>query len=196
MAGPATGNRQGARTGPRCICFTLVAVIFLIGLAVLITWLVLRPKQLIYTLETGKVSGLDLHKEHLNGTFDFYLRAYNPNKRVSLYYDSMQAMVYYGGQTIASQTLEPFYQPRRNMTRLEIKPIAHSVGLPSSLARDLRLEKSSEEIEIDIRLKARIRFKVGVWKSSHYTLKVHCSNLEMHLNSTKNFKGHKCDVDT
>lgn len=195
MAGPV--SRQDKRPGlGRCLVFTFVALMILFGLAILITWLVLRPRELVYTMEMGKVSGFDIHKDHLNGTFNFYLRAYNPNRRVALYYDSIQASVLYDGQTLVSQTLQPFYQPRHNTTRMEVKPIAHSEALKPPLAKDLRLEKASGEVQLEVRLKARIRFKVGVWKSAHYTLKIYCTDLQMHLDTTKVFKGKRCDVDT
>ncbi|PIA54921.1 hypothetical protein AQUCO_00901078v1 [Aquilegia coerulea] len=195
MADPAS-RRTGGSSAVRCIVITLIAIILLVGFAVLITWLVIRPKKLVYTIESGKVSGFELHKDHLNASFDFYLRAYNPNRRVALYYDSIHASVLYDDQTISFQTLEPFFQPRHNVTRLEFKSTAQSVALQKSIARDLRLEKAAGDIELEIRLKARIRFKVGIWKSSHYTLKVFCSNMEIHPNSTRTFKQKECDVDT
>ncbi|KAF5182643.1 NDR1/HIN1-like protein [Thalictrum thalictroides] len=195
MAGPAS-RRTGSSNAGRCILFTLIAIIVLLGLIVLITWLVIRPKKLVYTIESGKASGFELHKNHLNASFHFCLKAYNPNRRVALYYDSIQAFVFYDDQRIAFQTLEPFFQPRHNATRLEFKTMGQSVALPNSVAKDLRLEKASGDIELEIRLKARIRFKVGVWKSSHYNLKVFCSNVEIHPNSTRTFKQKECDVDT
>ncbi|KAF9599026.1 hypothetical protein IFM89_033371 [Coptis chinensis] len=196
MAGPVVpANRQGNQGLLRCIAVAIIAILVLVGLVVLITWLVIRPKKLVYTLESGRVSGFGLHRDQLNGTFDFTLKAYNPNRRVGLYYDSIQVTVSYDYETIAFQTLKPFFQPRHNVTHFEVKTVAQSVALLPSVAKDLRLEKSSGEIELKIRLKARIRFKVGIWKSSHYNLKVVCSQVEVHPNSTKAFKGKKCDVD-
>ncbi|OVA17927.1 Late embryogenesis abundant protein [Macleaya cordata] len=199
MAGPGSSTTQRTPAGRssilRCIAITLLALIVIVGLTVLITWLVIRPKKLVYTVEAGKVEQFNIHYNHLNATFDFVLRAYNPNKKVSVYYDSIDVSVSYDDQPIAYQTVQPFFQPRRNITRLELKPTGQAVPLQGSVSRDLRLEKSSGEIQFEVRVKARIRFKVGRWKSSHYTVRVKCSPVEVHLSSPKKFDRTECDVD-
>ncbi|OVA19478.1 Late embryogenesis abundant protein [Macleaya cordata] len=180
----------------RCVAITMLTIIALVGLAVLISWLAVRPRRLVYTVEDGKVKDFDLRNNHLNGTFIFILRAYNPNNKVSLYYDSIEVVVSYDDQTIAFDVVEPFYQPSSNVTRFEVKPTARSVPLLGSVSRDLKSEKSSGEMELDIKVKAWIRFKLGIWKSSHYNLRVLCSPVVVHLNSSKTFERTYCDVDT
>ncbi|KAI3908289.1 hypothetical protein MKX01_027311 [Papaver californicum] len=180
----------------RCIAITILIIIALLGLAVLISWLAVRPRRLVYTIEAGKVKDFNLHNNHLNSTFDFIIKAYNPNNKISLYYDSIEVIVSYDDQTIAFDVVEPFYQPSSNVTKLEVKPVAKSVSLLGSVAKDLKFEKSSGQVDIDVRLKARIRFKLGIWKSSHYNLRVSCSSVVVHLHSSKTFERTSCDVDT
>ncbi|KAI3933331.1 hypothetical protein MKW98_006690 [Papaver atlanticum] len=200
MAGPITTT--STPTTPRsrsavlrCIAITLLALVILVGLAVLITWLALRPKKLVYTVETGKVEQFSIHYNRLNTTLGFVVRAYNPNRKVSVYYDSIDVSVTYDDQPIAFETLEPFFQPHRNVTMLNVKPTGLAVPLQGSVSKDLRLEKSSGEMVFDVRIKARIRFKVARWKSSHYTVRVKCPSVEVHLSFPKLFRQTKCDVD-
>lgn len=179
----------------RVIAVIILALIVLVGIAVLITWLVIKPKQLAYIIEARSVHNFNLNKDHLNASFDFVLRAHNPNCRVSVYYDSIDMSVAYEDQTIAFNTLEPFYQPRRNVTRLEARLEARDVALSKSLSGDLRLEKASGQVQLEVRVSARIRFKVGVLKLKHRTLRVLCSPVIVHVSSWKSFESTHCDLD-
>ncbi|KAL6967136.1 hypothetical protein U1Q18_032940 [Sarracenia purpurea var. burkii] len=179
----------------RTIAILLLGLIVLVGLAVLIIWLAVRPKKLVYSVEDASIHGFNLTKNHLNATFNFVIRAYNPNHKASIYYDKVEAAVSYDDETLAFSTGQPFFQPHRNVTRLAVRLVAQDAPLSAAVARDLRLEKSSGEVELDLRMTARIRFKVGVWKSRHRTLKILCSPTLVQFSSSKSFQRTICDVD-
>ncbi|GMJ10781.1 hypothetical protein like AT5G22870 [Hibiscus trionum] len=128
----------------RCVAICCLALIVLVGLAVLVTWLAIRPKRLDYTLENGSLQNFNLdNNRHLNATFDFVLMAYNPNSRTSVYYDFMESAVSYKDQTLAFGTIDPFFQPHRDTTRVELRLVATNLVLSSSTYKDLRRGKSS-----------------------------------------------------
>ncbi|EXC24901.1 hypothetical protein L484_011767 [Morus notabilis] len=179
----------------RWIAMFFLALIVLVGIAVLVIWLVVRPKRLVYSVEDASIHNFNINNNHLNASFDFVVRSYNPNSKVSIYYDKIESRVEYDDQTLAYNMVEPFFQPHKNVTRLELKLAAQSVPLVGSIPADLRLEKSSGEIELNVWLKARIRFKVGAWKSSHRTLKIFCSPVLVHFSRSKNFERTVCDVE-
>ncbi|KAE8691816.1 putative Acyl-CoA N-acyltransferase with RING/FYVE/PHD-type zinc finger domain [Hibiscus syriacus] len=181
----------------RCVAICCLALIVLVGLAVLITWLAIRPKKLVYTLENGSLQNFNLNNNnhHLNATFDFVLMAYNPNTRTSVYYDFMESAVSFKDQTLAFGTTHPFFQPHRDTTRVESRLVATNLALSPSTYKDLRHEKSSGEIEVDVHFKSRIRFKVGIWKSKHRTMKIVCSPATLHLSWSKHFENVPCDVE-
>ncbi|OMO58186.1 Late embryogenesis abundant protein, LEA-14 [Corchorus capsularis] len=110
-------------------------------------------------MENGSVQNFNLTNNHLNATFDFVLKAENPNRRISVYYDYIESTLMYEDQTIAFNTIDPFYQPRRNVTRVESKLVAQNLSLSPATFKDMRIEKTSGEIEVDVHFKARIRFK-------------------------------------
>ncbi|GFZ17835.1 hypothetical protein Acr_26g0011050 [Actinidia rufa] len=142
----------------RTIAIVLLALIILVGLSVLIIWLAVRPKRLVYTVEEGSIHGFNLtQNNHLNATFNFVIRAYNPNTKISIYYDKVEAYVFYYDETVAFTTVDPFFQPRRNVTHLGLNLMAREAALEGAAAKDLRLEKSSGEVELDIRVKAKIQ---------------------------------------
>ncbi|XVF69038.1 hypothetical protein PTKIN_Ptkin11bG0049300 [Pterospermum kingtungense] len=181
----------------RLVATCLLALIVLVALAVLITWLVIRPKKLVYTLESGSVQNFNLtnNNNHLNATFDFVLRAYNPNSKISVYYDYIESTVTYEDQTLAFDTIDPFFQPHRNVSRVESKYVALDLALSPATSKDMRVEKTSGEIEVDVHFKARIRFKVGIWKSNHRTMRIVCSSVAVHFAWYKHFDKVPCEVE-
>ncbi|XP_022753788.1 uncharacterized protein At1g08160-like [Durio zibethinus] len=179
----------------RCVATCLLALIVLVGLAALINWLVIRPKRFVYTLENGSVQNFNLTDNHLNATFDFVLGAYNPSSKISVYYDHIEFTVTYEDQTLAFNTIDPFFQPHRNVTRVESKLEALNLALSPSTFKDLTIEKSSGEIDVDVHLMSRIRFKVGTWKSNHHTLRIVCSSVTLHFSWYKHFEKKPCEVE-
>ena len=158
---------------PKLLGFIAVAMLTLIvlaGLAVLIAWLILKPKHLVYSVEDAAIHNFNLTDvDHLYANFDFTLRAYNPNSRVSIYYDSLEISVQYEEQTIATNAVVPFFQPHNNETWLHVRLTAQTVALYGSVPKDLHLEKSSGDVELNVWVGARIRYKVGIWKSRDRT---------------------------
>ena len=179
----------------RYIAIVLLVLIVLVGLAVLITWLIIKPKRFVYTIEEGSIKNYNLTKNHLNSTFEFALRSYNPNSKISIYYDSIEASVEYDDQTIAFEVVDPFFQPHRNVTRLDLKLTAQYVPLSGSNSKDIALERSSGEIEIAVMLKARIRYKVGMWKSKDRILIIWCSPVRVRFSRPNNFERTYCDTE-
>ncbi|KAI3461356.1 hypothetical protein Pfo_018019 [Paulownia fortunei] len=178
----------------RCIAGVLLALIILTGLIVLIIWLAVQPKKLKYSLEQGSISGYNLTNDHLNANFHFVLRANNPNRRISLYYDRIDVTVLYEDQKLSINNVHPFYQPRRNVTHLDMDLVAKDAALYGAVARDLRMEKASGSVDLDVKIRAKIRLKVGVFKI-HRKLKVLCGPVTVPFYSSKGFERVFCDAD-
>lgn len=198
MANTAAPGRNAA--GPahsrlvRIIAMIFLALILLVAIAVIIIWLAVKPRKLVYTIESGSIHNYNLTDDHLNATFNFVLRAYNPNSRVSIYYDRIETRVLYDDSTLAFNNVQPFYQPRRNVTHLGLNFVATNAELFPGVAKNLRMEKMSGEVELEIRMKAKIRFKVGLVKN-HRTLRLLCAPLLVHFSSPRNFDRTPCEVD-
>ena len=92
----------------RYIAIVLLVLIVLVGLAVLITWLVIKPRRIVYTVEKASIKHYNLTKNQLNATFEFSIAASNPSSKISIYYDSIEASVEYDDQTIAFEVVDPF----------------------------------------------------------------------------------------
>ncbi|XP_076907138.1 uncharacterized protein At1g08160-like [Bidens hawaiensis] len=198
-AKPPTQNAAGPTHSKliRIIAIVLLALIVLVGLTILIIWLTIKPKKLVYSIDDASINNYNMsNTNHLNATYNFILRAYNPNKKVSIYHDKVDIAVLYDDETISRGTIHPFHQPKRNATRFKLNLASHDMSLPDVVARDLKTERSSGQVEMAVNLKARIRFKVGGWKSRHYHMKVSCAPIMVHFSSSsKGFQRTICDVD-
>lgn len=174
-------------------------IIVLLGLVALIAWLALRPQKPKYYLESGSVSQFQISKVGLvNSRVSFKITTRNPNKRVAIYYDKIDAFLLYDGQEIAWSSIAPFFQGHKNTTSLHTALSGYFVPLDAGSSRDLKLEHSSGNVDVDLTLYARIRFKRGSFKSKHYTLRVKCRHVTLDGaakgGTAGSFKPMKCHV--
>ncbi|GAA0159183.1 hypothetical protein Leryth_013891 [Lithospermum erythrorhizon] len=180
----------------KIIAIIFLALIFLVGLAFLIAWLTIRPKRLVYSIENASIQNYNLaNNGHLKSDFMFTIRAYNPNGKVSIYYDKIEAKAYYDEEMIGFNTIQPFYQRTRNVTHMALNLPAKDVALSEVAARDMKMEKIRGRIDLEIKIKAKVRFKVGKLKSRHRTLRITCGPLKVPFSMNKNFDNTRCDVD-
>jgi len=162
----------------------------------LITWLETKPKKLRYTVENASVQNFNLTNDnHMSATFQFTIQSHNPNHRISVYYSSVEIFVKFKDQTLAFDTVEPFHQPRMNVKQIDETLIAENVAVSKSNSKDLRSQNSLGKIEFEVFVKARVRFKVGIWKSSHRTAKIKCSHVTVSLSQPNKSQNSSCDAD-
>ncbi|KAG9441762.1 hypothetical protein H6P81_017616 [Aristolochia fimbriata] len=173
----------------------IIAMIVVHGLMVLFAWLIIKPRPLLYTVEDGSLHGFSLANDSLNATFDVTLRLDNRNRRMSLYYSSLDVSIWFRGQMLAFDQTGAFHQRRRNSTLIEVKPEARSLRLMRDVADALNRQKKSGNVKLDVRVRARLRFKLLMFKTWGYHLKAYCSPVVMHLDPKKWFKRTPCDVD-
>ncbi|KAI3414320.1 LEA_2 domain-containing protein [Psidium guajava] len=192
---PPPPQRSGRFVLTKCAALILLFLIVLVGLAVLIIWLVVHPRRLVFTVDDVYVDHYNLTKDQLDATFDLSLRAYNPNHRVSVHYDDIQVTVEYDHQDLASGTAEPFLQRHWNETKLHVMPQAREVALLRHVSKNLRTERTSGAVQLEVRLRARVRFKVGTWKSRHRTLRVYCAPVLGVFTRARSYGTKDCDVE-
>lgn len=80
------------------------------------------------------------------------------------------------------------------MTNIGVRTSATQLKLTGDVANRLKRERSAGVAGLEVRILARVRFKVGGAKSRHYTMKVDCSPVVVHFPSGK-FQRVECDVD-
>lgn len=198
--GGRTGAGRHGRNRPRTTMLRFVGgaiagVLVVAGLAILITWLVILPHKPKYYVDHASVSQFNMTPDGLlNSNLNFNIRTRNSNKKIAIYYYRLQAFLLYEGEQIGWGTLPIFYQGHKNTTVLKTSVIGKEVALATDNAKDLKLEQQAGTLDLDLRLYARLRFKVGSWKSKHYTMKVKCQHVTVGVNQGA-FKPMQCKVD-
>ncbi|XP_020595443.1 NDR1/HIN1-like protein 10 [Phalaenopsis equestris] len=174
----------------RCLAFLLISLIIFFGLVILIFYLSVRPTTISYSVDDAHIRNYNLSSGELNATFDFTLLAPAP-----IYYDSVAVAVWYDDQMLAFRELPPFYQPKRNATRLVLALSATAAPLLGPVAEGLKHDRSAGEVALEVRVRALIRFKVGAAKTKHYVMRVYCAPVVVRFSPAEGFQRSFCDVD-
>jgi len=187
----------------RCIVASMVVTVLLAGLAVLIFWLVVRPKPIDYAVTHAAVRHFNVTPPPgaatVNATFYLTLAARNPNRRVSILYEWVEFRVLYGESyaQLALQDAPAFRQPPRNETRLGVRAVARSAPVGEQAARELRHDLAAGgAVGVDVRMRARAQFKVAGVRSRRYSLEAFCSPVVVGLSpsAARSFQSVPCDV--
>ncbi|XP_022743987.1 NDR1/HIN1-like protein 3 [Durio zibethinus] len=190
---PATRSyhRPGRGSGCGCGCCLLkflfniiITAVVVIGLAVLIFWLIFRPNKVKFHVTDVSLTEFNLTTNntlHYNLAVNMTVR--NPNKRIGIYYDRIEARAYYEDQRLNTQTLTPFYQGHKNTSFLNLVFSGEQfVMLGADQTSQFNEETTSGIYSIDVKLYLRIRFKVGRVKTGRFKPKISC-DLKVPLSS-------------
>lgn len=183
-----------------CLVAALVGTVLLAGLAALIFWLVVRPKPIDYSVTRAVVRHFNVTPPPdaaVNATFYITVAADNPNRHVSILYDWVEFRVLYGEDAqLAIADAPAFRQPHRNETRLDVRAVARSMPVAEQTARELQHDLAAGEVGVDVRVRARVQFKVAGVRSRHYSLQAFCSPVVIGLSpsSARSFQSVPCDV--
>ncbi|KAL1201908.1 hypothetical protein V5N11_014867 [Cardamine amara subsp. amara] len=177
----------GRRMNPiLCIIVALILLGLLVGLAILITYLTLRPKRLIYTVEAASVQDFAIgNDDHINAKFNYVIKSYNPEKHVSVRYHSMRISTAHHNQSVAHEEISAFKQRPKNETRIETQQlVSHNRALSKFNAKDLRAEKSKGTIEMKVYITARVSYKTWIFRSRRRTLKAVCTPVMINVTAS------------
>ncbi|XP_058106667.1 NDR1/HIN1-like protein 26 [Magnolia sinica] len=141
-----------------------------------LTWLILRPSKPHFFLQQTNVYQLNLSGPHLiNSSIEATLLSKNPNKKVGVLYDQIQAYASYKGQQITlHSSIPPFYQPHEVTNTLSALLMGSWVPVAPSFGYEVDRDQVSGKLSLDLKLNGRLRWKVGSWVSGHYRFNVDC----------------------
>ncbi|KAG5084000.1 hypothetical protein JHK82_054166 [Glycine max] len=213
--GPAIPPAEQPRYRPHrerscCCCLfgilwkILVALIVLVGLAVLIFWLVVQPRYFKFYVTEADLTQFDYYSNnntlHYNMVLNFTAR--NPNKKLSIYYDKVEALAFYEDVRFANYSvitpMNSFRQYKKSSSTMSAVLSGQQVlPLDNDLVSELNQDKIGGVYEIYVKLYFRIRFRLGDVKTRRFKPKVKC-DAKVPLRTMGNvtlFQTTKCDVD-
>ncbi|AEC09185.1 unnamed protein product [Arabidopsis thaliana] len=201
--------RRGHGRGCGCCLLSLfvkviISLIVILGVAALIFWLIVRPRAIKFHVTDASLTRFDHTSPDniLRYNLALTVPVRNPNKRIGLYYDRIEAHAYYEGKRFSTITLTPFYQGHKNTTVLT--PTFQGQNLVifnAGQSRTLNAERISGVYNIEIKFRLRVRFKLGDLKFRRIKPKVDCDDLRLPLSTsngtttTSTVFPIKCDFD-
>ncbi|KAE8729285.1 Protein YLS9 [Hibiscus syriacus] len=186
----ANYNRPSCSSGCGCGCCLLklllkiiISLVVIIGLAVLIFWLIFRPNEVKFHVTNVRLNEFNLDNQTLRYDLAVNITVRNPNRRIGIHYDHIEARANYEDQRLQSVTLTPFYQGHKNTSFLNaVFRGEQFVRLGSDEVADYNEERISGIYSIDVKLHLRIRFKVGRVRTSRFRPRIDC-DLKVPLNT-------------
>ncbi|KAJ8570613.1 hypothetical protein K7X08_037585 [Anisodus acutangulus] len=185
-----------------CLCKIIFTILIILGVAALVVWLVLRPNKVKFYVTDATLTQFDLSTTNNTLYYDLALNMTirNPNKRIGIYYDSIEARAMYQGERFASQNLEPFYQGHKNTSTLSPVFKGQSLVLLGDREKsNYNNEKNSGVYEMEVKLYMRIRLKAGRIKTHKIKPKIECDfKVLLESNgrpSSAKFEETRCDLD-
>ncbi|KAL5709198.1 hypothetical protein ACHQM5_019913 [Ranunculus cassubicifolius] len=202
--GPSVPPQQFQSQRRKRGCFsifliTITTIIVVLGIAALVAWLVVRPKEVKWYAIGADLKQFNLNNSNtLNYDLTLNMRVRNPNKRVGVYYDRIEATVSYKGERFGWAGLPTFYQGHKNTTDL----VASFQGQQVVQLNRNEIDRFTQEMnnggfEIDVKIYLRIRYKVGSIKSRRIKPDVECDlRIPLAANGTTTmFVSRRCDFD-
>ncbi|KAL6005438.1 yls9-like [Asimina triloba] len=197
---------SGCFCGPCCILTTLfkliVTVVVVLGIAALVLWLIFRPTKVKVYVDEATLTQFQLtNSTTLHYNLSLAMTVRNPNKKIGIYYDKVEARAYYDGERFGYAPLPTFYQGRKNTTNLyPVFTGQASIPLNSDGVSQLfSTEKGRGSFSIDVKIYARIRFKIGSLKTNRYKPHFDCDlSIPLTTNGSSSAAGFtrtKCDID-
>uniref|UniRef100_A0A1D1YLU0 Putative syntaxin-24 n=1 Tax=Anthurium amnicola TaxID=1678845 RepID=A0A1D1YLU0_9ARAE len=180
----------------------LIAAMILLGVLVIVLWLALRPSDIKFRVTSASLAQFNLTSSPGDGNNNLLynlttvVSIRNPNKRVGVYYDWLEATAEFEGERFAWTPLPSFYQGHKNTTTLYPSFAGSSaINLSGSDVSDFGMQQQAGAFEVTLRLRARYRFKIRSIKTRRTTMKVRCYLTVPRAGTGRSFSETKCKVD-
>ncbi|KAI3746758.1 hypothetical protein L6452_09197 [Arctium lappa] len=169
---------QQRATFIRRIFAIVIACVIITGTIVFIMWLILRPQVPQFRVDTLTLSNFNLSSNSLiSGNWDARLTVRNPNSKIVLYYDHIEAAVFYKSESISETTVPPFVQGKKNETA--VRATFASLSAYVDDRNGISNERARGTVNFNLRMVARVRFKAGAWWARRRILKIYCPSLSV-----------------
>ncbi|KAF3779243.1 YLS9 protein [Nymphaea thermarum] len=153
-----------------------ISVIVSIVMIIVIVLFTLHPSKTKFSLQEADIYKMNLSSNYLlSSVMQVTVVAKNPNQRVGIYYDNLEAYVVYRGQPITvHSSFAPFYQGHDGVNVLSSWMSGNSIPVSPSFGDDISIDRSAGKLQMNVKLTGRVRWKVCTWASGHHSLEVDC----------------------
>lgn len=167
----------------RSFVITMIALAIIFGVILFVFWLVVRPRVPEFSLTSLSVSNFSTNNSQLTANWDARLQAYNPNKKMSVYYDDVDSAISYDSVRLSQTQMPPFNQGTRNQTELNAKFAVVGSYIGNKALNGINSDRSGGSVKFDFRLEALARFKYRGWRLRRKWVRVWCDDVAVSLSS-------------
>ncbi|KAK6285871.1 hypothetical protein POUND7_012050 [Theobroma cacao] len=170
---PSRYSQGGAA---RFCCLCIFIFLLLAGATALTVWLVYRPHKPRFTVVSAAIYELNATSQpFISTSMQFTIVTRNPNRRVSIFYEKLQAYVSYRNQQITPPVdLPPLYHETKSTVALS--PVLGSETVPASaeVVNGLMLDEAYGVVALRVVLLGKLRWKAGAIRTLKYGVYVKC----------------------
>ncbi|KAL1545645.1 NDR1/HIN1-like protein 1 [Salvia divinorum] len=159
----------------RC-CAGLLIFNFILLLLILIIWSILQPKKPRFILQDATIFVLNVSAANvISTTLQITIYSRNPNSKIGVYYDKLDAFATYRNQQITYHTaIPPVYQGHKDVNIWSPFIYANDVPVAPFNGISLAQDQTNGAIKLTVKLDGRVKWKIGSFISSRYHLHVSC----------------------
>ncbi|XP_078446131.1 NDR1/HIN1-like protein 1 [Wolffia australiana] len=140
----------------RTIFLILLLLVFLLGIAILVFYLIYLPAKPRFTVLSVSIDATNSTK------LQFTLSLHNPSRRAAVVYDRVAAITGFPGQPITAAVALP--------------PLRQAAGstVLAAPSLDLAARQVAGVVSMELAVKAQLRFEAGPVRSPWYELRAQC----------------------
>ncbi|KAJ0612759.1 putative Late embryogenesis abundant protein [Helianthus annuus] len=182
-----------------CIFQILITLAIILAIITLILWFVFRPNVPKFHVDDVTLTQFNLSETndtlHYNLNVNMTFR--NPNRRLGIYYDKIEANGLYHGVRFSTADVVGFYLGHKKENN--VSAVFKGEQVVSGVKGKYEAENGDGVFKIDLKLRLKIRFKVWWMKTPKFKPKFDC-DLKVPLSvkgrvSDQKFERTKCDFD-
>lgn len=180
-----SGGNGGSLFVRRLIIISIV-VFLAFGFATLVLWLVLRPSLPLFAISSASVSSFNISGgQQFSAKFNLSISVRNPNKKMGILYDKIEAGVLYQSETLSETSLAPFYLEKENSTVVPASFESVAKYLDANACDGIAKSRSSNGgvVVFHATFIAWVRFRSGDWTTRRHLLRVFCDNVSIRLSN-------------
>lgn len=175
----------------RCLitcCIFLTLLLFSLGVAALIIWIVFKPQIPRYSVQDVRINTLNVTTTYdpasnsllpTDPTFVdtdvvFTLRASNPNKKIRIDYRRVNIATSYDGASVGKATIPGWFQGVQNTTIVRSEIGVANAPLRVAQGAALLVSMRAGDVGLYARIDARVAVKIGAWLTPAVWVHVGC----------------------
>ena len=184
---PPLNNANGGNLFYRRLFIVFCCIFLAFGLITFILSMVLRPTLPLFTISSASVSSFKVSGgQQFSANFNLSFSVRNPNVKMGILYEEIQASVLYQSETLSQTSLPPFYQEKGNFTVVpaSFRSIAKYVDLSTTDGISKSRLTNDGVVDFQAAFEAWVRFKSGALLTRKHLLRVFCNNVRVRLSNS------------